>query len=354
MELVPRKATNLDAFDVHVPRSHKLRLVLVTGAPRSGTTPVGAALALAPGARMIYEPMGPTGDRRIPVGFAIPGQAGLSVDVFRDFLDDLKALRLDLKPQKRRSHANMIFSQRLIRSIIGSRTRLTYWTAKLAPNFATLVWKDPMAAFAVPSVLSHGIPTVICIRSPLAHAASFKRKGWTADIASIYPHFRDCYGAVPEIERLIAADQKPKSVASASMLWHLVYLLAYRTSCGEFGRFSVPLLLISGTELEANEMQVYCRMYENLGLPFEGRPRRWLEGRAGQAVEDSGGATRTHDWRRSILATNSYWKHTLTDEEVEFVHKLNSRIFQKLETIQASGSASPQNEVPIKQEDRLR
>lgn len=347
MELVPRKATNLDAFDVHAPRSRKLRLVLVTGAPRSGTTPVGAALALAPGARMIYEPMGPTGDRRIPVRFAIPGQTGLSLDVFHDFLDDLKALRLRLGPQKRRSYANMTFAQRLIRSAVGSRTRVSYLTAKFAPDFATLVWKDPMAAFAVPAVLSHGIPTVICVRSPLAHAASFKRKGWTVDIASIYPNFRDCFGAVPEIERFIAADRKPKSVASASMLWHMVYLLAYRTSRGEFGRFSAPLLLISGAELEVNEMQVYRKMYESLGLPFEGRPRRWLEGRASRAVEDSGGATRTHDWRRSVSATNSYWKHTLSDEEVEFVQGLNSWIFEELESINTTGNESSLVDAPL-------
>ena len=324
-----------------------MRLVLVTGAPRCGTTPIGAALALAPGARMIYEPMGPTGDKRIPGRYAIPGQTGLSADVFREFLDDLKALRLDLKPQNRRSHSSMAFTQRLIRSIVGSRTQLSYWMAKLSPDSVTLVWKDPMAAFAVPAVLSHGIPTVICIRNPLAHAASFKRKGWVADIASIYPNFRDCYGVVPEIEKLLAANREPDSVASASMLWHLVYSLAYRTSRGEFGPLSAPLLLISGTELEANEMQLYCQMYEKLGLPFEGRPRRLLEERCGQAVEDLGETTKTHDWRRSVSATNTYWKQTLSEEEIDSVQALNSGIFEELEGIATPQNAGPRAKAPL-------
>jgi hypothetical protein len=158
---------------------------------------------------------------------------------------------------------------------------------------------------------------------------------------------------VPEIERLIAADRKPKSVANASMLWHMVYLLAYRISCGELGRFSAPLLLISGTALEANEVQVYRQTFERLGLPFEGHPRRWLEARAGRAAEYSSGLTKTHDWRRSVSETNSYWKHTLSEEEVEFVQELNSRIFDELESINANGNTRPQLAAPmVVQEDR--
>lgn len=317
-----------------------VKLLLVTGAPRSGTTPVGAALALAPSTRMIYEPMGPTGDTRIPVRFAIPGQEGLPLDVFHDFLDDLRDLQLRLGSQQRKSYAKMSTLQRMLRSVVGSRTRISVLVAKFAPDFDTLVWKDPMAAFAVPAVLSHGIPTVLCIRSPFAHAASFKRKGWTVDIASIYPNFRDCYGALPEIETLLGARVKLDSVTSASILWHMVYLLAYHTARGRYGTFNAPLVLISSTELEANEMQVYRDMYESLGLAFEGRPRRRLEARARHAVEDSGKVIHTHDWSRSVAATNSYWRQVLDDDEVSFIQRLNGWVFEEIEVISAAGRHS--------------
>jgi hypothetical protein len=116
-------------------------------------------------------------------------------------------------------------------------------------------------------------------------------------------------------------------------------LLAYRTFRGEFGSFSVPLLLVSGTELESDEMQVYRKTYESLGLPFEGKPRRRLEVRAGQAVADEGNATRTHDWNRSIATTNSYWKQILSEDEVQFVQRLNAWIFEELEGISRRGHA---------------
>ena len=46
---------------------------------------------------------------------------------------------------------------------------------------------------------------------------------------------------------------------------------------------------------------------------------------------DTGAPTRTHDWSRSLSATNSYWKNTLSEEEIHFVQELNDWIFQALE-----------------------
>lgn len=329
------------------------RLVLVTGAPRSGTTPVGAALAMTPGARMIYEPMGPTGDRRIPGRYAIPGQDGLPMDVFAQFLDDLQNLRLQLGSQTRKSYARMTGVQRLIRGIVGSRTRISYWTARLAPSCTTLVWKDPMAAFAVPAILAHGVPTVMCVRSPLAHAASFKRRGWKVDAAAIYPQYRECYGAIPEIEALLARHARPSSFIGASMLWHLVYRLAWRTLRGDFGPIATPYLIVSATGLEDDELGIYRNIYDRLGLAFEGQARKRLEARVGNAVHDTGMAAKTHDWKRSVSATNSYWKETLDSEEVVFVQKLNGWIFQALDELDACSPGKDSSAVPVHMEGRF-
>jgi hypothetical protein len=313
-------------------------VVLVTGTPRSGTTPVGAALSLARGVRMIYEPMGPTGDVRIPGRFAIPGQPQFPLEAFHDFLDDLRTLHLRLAPQWRPPYASMRFYQSLVRRIIGSRTRLSYMRARLSPALGTLLWKDPMAALAVPAILASGIPTVMCVRSPLAHAASYKRRRWSVDIAPVYANFRACYGPVPIIESRFAADREPTNTESAAMLWHLIYLLALRLLRGCYGSFSVPLLLVMGSELEANEIELYRRVYERLELSFEGRPRRQLEARMRRAAGREPGATKVHDWDRSIAGLNSYWKDVLGQEEVAMVAEMNSGIFQALEAMNADSA----------------
>lgn len=313
-----------------------MQLILVTGAPRSGTTPVGAALALAPGARMIYEPMGPTGDRRIPSRFAIPGEPGFPPSLFEEFVRDLAALRLRLGTQQRKSYWRLSAAQRLARSFVGSRTRSSYLATKLAFNLRTLVWKDPMAALAVPSVLSLGIPTVICLRDPLATAASFKRRGWKGDASSVYPRFRDNYGAVPAIERLSSRIRTMNCVGNAAMLWHMVYLLAHRVVDGQFGSLPGNLHLVSGAALETDEINVYRQTFEVLDLPFDGRPRRRLEARVRQAVHEAGDPARVHDWQRTLSATNSYWSDVLSAEEVELVQELNLGIYNALESLRAS------------------
>jgi hypothetical protein len=310
----------------------ELRVLLVTGAPRTATSPVGAALALAPGTTLLYEPMGPTGDVRIPSRFAVPGQPGFSLGEFNTFLADLKAMRLDLRPQVRRSYSKFSHTQRLIRLFTGSRTRLYYWRAKLSTNLRTVIWKDPMAALAVPAVLAAGVPTLLCLRNPLAHAASFKRKGWRGDIASIYPNFQSVYGALPGIERLLASRDRLTSVESASLLWHMIYSIAQRIVQGEFGALPAKLFVISGTALEANEIEVYRQAYYALGLTFEGRPRQSLESRARRAVKEIGDPRRTHNWGRSISTTNSYWSSVLTEGETAFVSELNAGIFASLES----------------------
>jgi hypothetical protein len=275
--------------------------------------------------------MGSTGDARIPSRFAVPGQPGFPEAEFHAFLDDLQALRLHLKPQRRRGYSRLSLIQRLIRTVTGSRTRWSYWHAKLSPGVRTLIWKDPMAALAVPAVLASGIPTVVCMRSPLAHAASFKRKNWQGDIKSIYPNFRSVYGSLPEVERFLAKREELTSVEAASLLWNMIYSLVAGTMKGQFGELPTKLILMSGTALEANEIEVYRRAYNVFGLPFEGYPRRVLESRARQAVQDIGDPRKTHDWSRSVGVTNSYWSTVLTGDEIALVTDLNAEIFTVLE-----------------------
>ncbi|MBA3516229.1 MAG: hypothetical protein H0T75_00900 [Rhizobiales bacterium] len=279
---------------------------------------------------MLYEPMGPTGDRRIPTRFAVPGQSGFPLEMFYRFLRDLKSLRLTLGPQKRMSYSSFSATQRAIRSLIGSRTRISYFMMKFAPDLRTIIWKDPMAALAVPAVLTFGFPTVICIRSPVAHAASFKRQGWKVNVRPIYSAFRSVYGELPSVERILSRETSLTSAKSASLMWNIIYAVAARAARGEFGQTPGKLLMIGGKELEVNEVQVYRLLYSELGLAFEGRPHRLIEARARSATDDVGDPKRTHNWQRSVATTNTYWREVLDAEEIGFASELNSRLYEEL------------------------
>ena len=157
------------------------RLVLVTGTPRSGTTPVGDVLAAARRTRTLYEPLNRhVGDRRVRRYFEVPGTGGFMDATVDGLVDDVRRLRLRLRPGLFPEDRG---PRRLAKRLTGSRARMTYRLARLPPRPRTLVWKDPFAAFLAEDVARrHDVPVVVTLRPPEAVAASFKRLGWAFDV----------------------------------------------------------------------------------------------------------------------------------------------------------------------------
>lgn len=174
--------------------------ILITGAPRRGTTPLGQILSTLPGAVSLYEPMGPTGDERIRMRFPIPGEPDFGEAVFDGFLRDLECLDLRFKPQRRPGHRGV---KGLAARLFGSRSLLTYPLAKVTPGRRQLIWKDPHAVFCAPFVARFGFRAVVSIRSPYAHAANFKRLGWVSQVQEIYSRWRGVYGDIPNFPEWI-------------------------------------------------------------------------------------------------------------------------------------------------------
>ena len=66
---------------------------------------------------------------------------------------------------------------------------------------------------------------------------------------------------------------------------------------------------------------------------MEGKARKRLEERVSRAVHDTAKPAKTHDWNRSVSATNSYWKETLDPGEILAVQRLNGWIYEALESL---------------------
>jgi hypothetical protein len=164
-----------------------------------------------------------------------------------------------------------------------------------------------MAALTLPTSLEMGVNAIVCLRNPLAHAASFKRRRWSGEVQAVYPNYRAAYGPVDEVERLLTRNHSLTSVETAAILWHLIYSLLERLLHEELG-YSGRLMIMSSTALESR-----------------------IERRAQLAGEDDTAPKKVHQWERSVRATNSYWMSALHPEEVCFVNELNGEIFARLE-----------------------
>jgi Sulfotransferase family len=144
---------------------HRGRPVLVTGVPRSGTTWLARELAAAHLAALPgREPMNPRS-----------GQFGLGGTLLSwAELRDPTPRQARLLARCYRGHEVRVFS----------RYGKSQWLSAL-PWSRTIV-KDPFALLSVPAIarLTTAVP-VILYRHPGAVLASYRRMGWTADVAEI-------------------------------------------------------------------------------------------------------------------------------------------------------------------------
>ncbi len=288
----------------------KRRLILVTGAPRTATTPVGNLLARCKGAVSLYEPLGPTGLSWVDEPFPIVGDGlGIDQDRLRALVEDLSAFRFGtLKPQVRQEGRATLRTK-----ILGSRTLHSLRLARLQPWSSIVIWKDPHAILMAPDLCESNVDVVVTVRTPWAHAASYRRLGWRSKAAQVYPRWSARFGRCQVCENFL--DQSTDSVIAAALLWRMSYLPLVRTST------LCKVHLITSEDLELNERATYFKLIRELGLI----PTHAVERAVSLARREAAAAEmsqKPHDWKRSVASVNRYWKEVLTDGDVRNVHAI--------------------------------
>lgn len=291
------------------------RLVLVTGTPRSGTTPVGDVLAAGPGSCALYEPLNfHVGDRRVRRYFEIPGADGFGDADVDELAAAVRELRLQLRPGLFPEDSGL---RRLVKRVTGSQTRASYRRCRLRRDLATIVWKDPFAAFLAPRLAArHGIPTVATVRPPAAVAASFKRLNWRFDVADLA---RRC-GAGPA---LLSGLDLDRPAVNAAALWHLV-------NGALLGATTDGVHLLDMERVVADRTGEFRRLYERLGLTWSAAvlDRVQRSGRGTGPARPSG--TRAHGGQRDPRAVNDYWRDVLDRDELLVTQRLNDELWQRV------------------------
>ena len=293
-----------------MPRS---RPILVTGAPRTATTPVGNMLASAQASVSLYEPLGTTGVRSNDLRFPMVGEGlGMSEQELAAVIDLFARRRTGpLHSQQRGKYFSWS------RALFGSRTLHSARLARLHPFARNVIWKDPHAIMLAPDVASRGVPTVVTARRPEAHAASYRRLGWVSRAREIYPRWAARFGPCAIAEEALTEADDP--VVSAALIWRMSYLGLIRTDTLD------KVMLVTSEDLIADEAGTYARLFERLGLAPSKTTRRMLSAQrdGGAAIPDKG---TTHDWSRSAASANSYWSEILSDADLAAVRALTGDV----------------------------
>jgi hypothetical protein len=304
-------------------------VILVTGSPRSGTTPVGDVMALGAGVRSLYEPLNfHVGDKRVGRYFEIPGSEEFPFDVADELVRDVAAVRLRLKRGARPDDHGW---RRVAKTFVGNRTTVSVRRARIDRRATTILWKDPFAAFWVRRLVeAHNVPVVVTVRPPLAVAASFKRLAWGFDVAGISERL----GRDPGTINGISAERLRDPVVNAAALWLLVY--------GEL----VPLLghplvqVVDVDHLVSEPQRTYRELFARLGVEWTTAVDDELSRQYGATEAPSQPqVARAHVRDRDVRAVNRYWDRVLDQRDVDTVAELTSDVEQRLRAGLASTAA---------------
>ncbi len=204
------------------------RPILVTGAPRSGTTFLGTVLSLNRGVSFIYEPMSRVyGLRDVPDPLLYV-RAGSSYEptaerMTRDLLAGRGQFR---KPPPDAAAASR--PRAIARRMLGSEVSLRYRRDALNPLRRRWLVKDPWAAMS--SEWLHrqlGMQTVVLVRHPVPVVRSWQRFGWDMriqELMAIDELMADHLGPLVEGVDVDALDP----VENAALVWRAYYFVLNR------------------------------------------------------------------------------------------------------------------------------
>ena len=191
--------------------------IIISGIPRSGTTPLGNVLSSIEGFSMIYEPFNVNqGINDINFNYPYPGK-NISVKEFQSIFNDLIQFKSSFKKGYLK-HDN--FVKKIIKTIFGNESSLSYLKAKKRSTNRQLLIKDPFLLFSSEELcLNHKV--IICYRPLKPLAASFKRMKWS------FNEFEDLVNFFPtnniKSYKLQACDKISSYVLGAIQFYELFY-----------------------------------------------------------------------------------------------------------------------------------
>lgn len=279
--------------------------ILVTGAPRSGTTWLARLLATAPGTALAgREPMNPSRGQ-YSLGRTLTGWTRLQ----------------DPVPKQRRALRR---AYRGVNPLLYGRYGRRQWAAPWP--WTRLIVKDPFALLSIPAVerVTSARPVVV-FRHPGAVLASYRRMGWTPDLDDLRPILRR------------HLRQKGGGSHANPGLGHA------RTAAAAMGRFWAGLhgvvlddlaatnpLIVSHEELAKAGEDGSARLFRELGLAWSDDTASEFQVDSVASKED---ASTLHNFDRDPAAVADAWRSKLSHDEIKEIERITAPVHTHLQDV---------------------
>ena len=283
--------------------------IIISGIPRSGTTPLGSILSSIEGFSMIYEPFNVNqGINDIDFNYPYPGK-NISIKEFQSIFNDL----IQFKSSFNRGylkHDN--FAKKIIKTIFGNESSLSYLKAKKRSTNRQLLIKDPFLLFSSEQLcLNHKV--IICHRPLKPLAASFKRMKWN------FKEFDDLVNFFPtnniKSYKLQDCDKISSYVLGAIQFYELFYHYINNISLNE------NLYFFSQQKFSKNPEEEVANLLRWLELEVSDEiitlSKFLNEGKESQIHFPLKNIQHDNNYNKKF--SNEYYKSILTKDEIELI-----------------------------------
>lgn len=283
------------------------RPVLVTGVPRSGTTWLARVLSQAAGAALTgREPMNPR-THQYGLGGTLSAWTRLTV----------------LSPRQDRL---LRASYRGLNPFVYSRYGHRQLLAPL-PRTRVIV-KDPFALLSLPVIVSTTrAQSVLVFRHPAAVLSSYRRMGWTADLAEIESAVPDVMAMLRRQVDLAESMTSPVADEVTMMAW---FWAALNTQALHDIEAVGQGVVVAHEDLALGGAPAMRRLFDALDLPWTQDVERSLRAPGDKAEPSSPGATGLHDFDRAPQAVASSWRAQVSAADVENVERIAGATLREL------------------------
>lgn len=308
LEVEPRIRRNLDS----ALESLKPPPILVTGAPRSGSTWVGNVLALDPTCGYIHEPF----NRLCPPGRCRAGFPHGFVYVTAENEERFLAPLRDTLSWTYSAGAELK-AMRSARQMARMTRDFAYFEA-MRRRRARVILKDPLALFSADWLATRfGARVVVVIRHPAAFVASLRAAGWHRVQFRIFtgqPRLMQDRLALLADQITAASVVMPDAIDAGSLLWNAlhIHIAGLREEHPDW-------IFVRHEDLSIDPEAGFDHLFASLGLDFTPKVRASLD----QFTSERGALARLSLFgtrrrtMRSSSANIKYFHSRLTPAEID-------------------------------------
>ena len=276
------------------------KIILVTGAHRSGSTWTGKVIGKSAQVKYIHEPFNIAKKR--------------SHSPLKFWFQYVSNAHSEAKQEAVKSYLKSFSSPSAIKnkdlkSIKGLYSYVLELKRRLKKR--TLI-KDPLAIMSAEWIYkTFPSDIIILIRHPAAFIASIKLKDWAFDFMELHHQPKLIEDLIPQYKNDIEryAHTKQPIVKQGILLWNIIYDVVWNYQ----QTYKDEWIFIKHEDLSTNTMGEFSSIFKTLDIPLTKEVKNYII----ESTTAENESLHSRDSKSNIET----WKHRLTEEEIETIKK---------------------------------